>query len=440
MIDTGAFRNYLLNAAIHGNLTDNSGESDTANILFSVEEEYRALLSQKKTKTIIETQMISDNLYNLPDSWRWVSLGQLCIFLSRGKSPKYSETKLYPVFAQKCNQPSGLALERARFLDESTLGKWQEFYRLLDGDILINSTGTGTMGRVGYYDSSNLDPDYPFIVPDSHVTVVRLGNGLIPKYFYYALRSPFLQKTMEKQFRGTTNQKEFYIDSVSALPIPLPPIKVQKKIVSIIDCATKVLDTIDELQAQYAENITALKSKLIDAAIQGNLTEQLPEDGTAEELYTQIQSEKQRLISEGKIKKEKPLPEISKEEIPFDIPDNWKWVRWGDLSYQIQYGYNAPAKDKGRIRMVRITDIQENKVIWDNVPYCDIDEDCIEVYKLKPNNILFARTGGTVGKSYLVENVDEEAVFAGYLIRTSFSGLLSAKYIKFFMDSHLYWK
>lgn len=174
--------------------------------------------------------------------------------------------------------------------------------------------------------------------------------------------------------------------------------------------------------------------------MRGKLTEQLPGDGTAEELYQQVQEEKQVLIKEGKIKKEKPLPEITEEDIPFEIPNSWAWFRWGNVSFQIQYGYNAPAQDKGRIRMVRITDIQNNKVVWNTVPYCDIDEDSISEYQLYPNNILFARTGGTVGKSFLVETVEEEAVFAGYLIRTSFSSHISAKYMKYFMDSQLYWK
>ena len=184
----------------------------------------------------------------------------------------------------------------------------------------------------------------------------------------------------------------------------------------------------------------AIRIKILDLALRGKLTEQLPEDGTAEELYRQIQTEKQALIKAGKIKKEKPLPEISSDEIPFEIPKSWKWLRWGNVAFQIQYGYNAPAKDKGRIRMVRITDIQNNAVAWDTVPFCDIDEASIPEYRLYPNNILFARTGGTVGKSFLVKTVEEEAVFAGYLIRTSFSPNINAKYMKYFMECRLYWK
>ena len=89
-----------------------------------------------------------------------------------------------------------------------------------------------------------------------------------------------------------------------------------------------------------------LKSSILQLAVQGRLVEQRPEEGTAEELYRQIQEEKQRLIKEGKIKKEKPLPEIAEDEVPFDIPESWKWIRIIDL-YQLlngDRGKNYPSK------------------------------------------------------------------------------------------------
>ena len=182
-----------------------------------------------------------------------------------------------------------------------------------------------------------------------------------------------------------------------------------------------------------------LKASILQYAIQGKLVEQRPEEGNAEELYHQIQEEKQKLIKEGKIKKEKSLAEITEDEIPFDIPESWKWVRWGNLSQSIQYGYNASAQSRGRIKMVRISDIQNEKVLWDTVPYCNISEEEIDTYRLKKNDILFARTGGTVGKSFLVNEIPEEAIYAGYLIRTSYSTKLYPKYMKYFMGTKLYW-
>ena len=128
------------------------------------------------------------------------------------------------------------------------------------------------------------------------------------------------------------------------------------------------------------------------------------------------------------------------EEIPFEIPNGWEWERWGNISQSIQYGYNAPALEHGAIKMVRISDIQENCVLWDNVPYCQIEENDIDTYLLKVNDILFARTGGTVGKSFLVEEVPEKAIYAGYLIRTRYSSLLNPRYMKLFMESQLYWE
>ncbi len=183
-----------------------------------------------------------------------------------------------------------------------------------------------------------------------------------------------------------------------------------------------------------------LKNSILQLAIQGKLVEQRPEEGTAEELFDRIQQEKQRLIAETKIKKEKSLPKINDDEKTFDIPESWMWVRWGNLSQSIQYGYNAPAHENGRIKMVRISDIQEGKVLWDSVPYCEIKEDDIPTYILEANDILFARTGGTVGKSYLVKEVPEAAIYAGYLIRTRYSSLLCPEYLKYFMESQLYWK
>ena len=128
------------------------------------------------------------------------------------------------------------------------------------------------------------------------------------------------------------------------------------------------------------------------------------------------------------------------EEIPFEIPQGWEWERWGNLSQSIQYGYNAPALEKGTIKMVRISDIQNNKVLWEKVPYCIIEEKDIETYLLEVNDILFARTGGTVGKSFLVEEVPEPAIYAGYLIRTRYSQELCPQYLKSFMESQLYWE
>ena len=203
-----------------------------------------------------------------------------------------------------------------------------------------------------------------------------------------------------------------------------------------------------------------LKNSILQWAIQGKLVPQDPHDEPASVLLDKIRQEKERLIKEKKIKRDKNASIIYRgednsyyekilatgevkcidEEIPFEIPQGWEWERWGNISQSIQYGYNAPALEHGAIKMVRISDIQENCVLWDNVPYCQIAENDIDTYLLKVNDILFARTGGTVGKSFLVEEVPERAIYAGYLIRTRYSSLLNPRYMKSFMESQLYWE
>ena len=183
-----------------------------------------------------------------------------------------------------------------------------------------------------------------------------------------------------------------------------------------------------------------LRQSVLQAAMQGKLTTQKAEDGDAKDLLLAIRVEKEKLVKEKKSKKEKPLAPITDEEIPFDIPDNWVWVRWGDLAFSIQYGYNAAAKDSGLVKMLRISDIQNNSVNWDTVPYCEIANNIIPKYSLQANDILFARTGGTVGKSFLIEDVPCLSVYAGYLIRTRCSNKLVPQYLKLLMESEIYWK
>ncbi|MBQ3716661.1 MAG: restriction endonuclease subunit S [Fibrobacter sp.] len=189
-------------------------------------------------------------------------------------------------------------------------------------------------------------------------------------------------------------------------------------------------------------NTKLLRQKILDLAIRGKLTDQRKSDGSTADLLKQIVTE--RVSQNSLIRKKSIVPKsiipINKGDGPFEIPNNWEWVKLGDLSESIQYGYNAPAKECGRIKMVRISDIHDNEVKWESVPFCDIEESEIQTYQLKKDDILFARTGGTVGKSYIVNDIPEAAVYAGYLIRTRYSKNINAQFMKFFMESNLYWE
>ena len=243
--------------------------------------------------------------------------------------------------------------------------------------------------------------------------------------------------------------------------MPVPSLQEQTRIVDKIVELTPSVERYDLLSRRSDElnrNFpNFLKKSILQYAVQGKLVSQDPTDEPASVLLEHIRAEKEKLIKSGKIKRDKHESVIFRrdnsyyervdgiercidDEMPFEIPESWRWTRWGTVATSIQYGYNAPAKQCGRIRMVRISDIHENLVTWTTVPFCDIDELDISTYLLQPNDILFARTGGTVGKSFLVRDVPYEAIYAGYLIRTRYSALLCPQYLKYFMESPLYWQ
>lgn len=186
-------------------------------------------------------------------------------------------------------------------------------------------------------------------------------------------------------------------------------------------------------------NAKQLKDSILQYAMQGKLVTQNPSDEPASKLLKRITAEKELLIKEGIIKKEKSLSPIMEEDIPFDIPDSWEWVRLGDISTKIHYGYTASASSNGNAKLLRITDIQNNSVFWDEVPYCTIDDNKLKSLLLQERDILIARTGGTIGKSYLIQEIDRCSVFASYLIRVQLLLNIFEVFISYYLQSPLYW-
>ena len=219
---------------------------------------------------------------------------------------------------------------------------------------------------------------------------------------------------------------------------------VEKLIVDHIDTWTTALQTRSTAGRGSSGKIDLygikkLRELILELAVRGKLVPQDPSDEPASELLKRIAAEKAELVKQGKIKKQKPLPGISEEEKPFDLPVGWEWVRLEDVTDNIHYGYTASADVTKKVKLLRITDIQDDKVIWRNVPGCEIKDSDIEQYQLQPNDIVIARTGGTVGKSYLVDDLQYIAVFASYLIRLKYIKFTNANYTKIFLGSQLYW-
>lgn len=183
-----------------------------------------------------------------------------------------------------------------------------------------------------------------------------------------------------------------------------------------------------------------LRRFIVDLAVRGKLLAQDSTDEPSSELLRRVLEEKAQLARAGRPKAKKPLLEFEKSEVPFSVPKGWSWTRLETLSRRIHYGYTASAKKSvSDVRLLRITDIQHNSVDWPSVPGCEISLHKVSQYQLEPGDILFARTGGTVGKTFLVEDLPVTAVFASYLIRVQPSFEISPHYLKVFFESSLYW-
>ena len=187
-----------------------------------------------------------------------------------------------------------------------------------------------------------------------------------------------------------------------------------------------------------------LRQKILDLAIQGKLVPQDPNDEPASVLLERIKAEKERLIKEGKIKRSKKSAKTSDtphyENVPFEIPRSWVWATVNDISKSILYGVSESAKSEGKYKLLRITDIQDNQVDWGTVPFTDFDEDKVSSYILHDGDIVFARTGATVGKSYLIKRLRQNAIYASYLIRVQTFDLILPEYVKLFFESGYYWE
>lgn len=181
--------------------------------------------------------------YSIPKSWKWVRLNDITSYIQRGKSPKYSTIPKYPVIAQKCNQWSGFSIELAKFVSPDTVDSYQEERLLKDGDLMWNSTGLGTLGRLAIY--SEVKNPYGWAVADSHVTIIRLLLKFIDYHFiYHFLASPIVQNVIEEQASGSTKQKELATTTVKNYLIPLPPLTEQQRIVSKISQVFSVIESL----------------------------------------------------------------------------------------------------------------------------------------------------------------------------------------------------
>ena len=327
----------ILQYAIQGKLVEQRVEEGTGEELYQqIQAEKQRLIAEKKIKkekTLVE--ITEDEIpFDIPESWKWVRLGD-CTGYSQTKpkiSPKDITDDMWSLDLEDIQKESGAILTRTTASERKITGDKVLFYK---GQVLYSKLRP-------YLKKILIAPDNGICTPE----LVPFNTYLVyANYIVYVLRSPHIDYVVNSVTYGV-KMPRVGTETMVNLLIPLPPLSEQKRIVAKIEELLPLIgryavayEKLEQFNAKFPEDI---KKSILQYAIQGKLVEQRAEEGTGEELYQQIQAEKQHLIAEKKIKKEKTLPEIAEDEVPFDIPESWKWCRMSSLG--ITQTGNTPSK------------------------------------------------------------------------------------------------
>ena len=391
----------ILDLAVRGKLTEQRPEEGSAEeLLERIREEKQRLIAEGKLKQEKPLPEITEDEipFNIPAGWKWCRCMDLFTH-SSGKALKQSDTdgieREYITTSNIYWNRFDLTKVRTMYFKDSELEKCTA----KKGDLLL--CNGGDVGRAAIW---NYDYD---ICIQNHVSRLRPINPQIQiKYFFYLLWYYKVSGFISGKGIGISS---LTVNDILSLTIPLPPLAEQKRIVEKIEAIFEQADIIEEKRLALKTAVRHTKSRVLDLAVRGKLTEQRPEEGSAEELLERIREEKQRLIAEGKLKKAKPLPEITEEEIPFDIPAGWKWVRLPELCTKpITDGtHNSPPQQpKGDFLYITAKNIKEKGIDLSNVSYVTQEIHDLIYSRCNPekNDVLLTKDG-TIGVA-TVNNLD----------------------------------
>ena len=371
-------KNSILQLAIQGKLVEQRPEEGTAEELYKqIQAEKQALIKAGKIKKEKPLPEITEDEipFEIPEGWKWVRLGDYAQKITdqvasgsfaslRENVPSLKEPD-YAIMVKTADFSNGFT----RNLTYTTQHGYEflENSNLFGGELILSNIGS--IGKC-------------FIVPylgqkmtlAPNAVMVRLISDEHRDYLYDFILSPLGYAELMSITSGTA-MKKFNKTDLKTILIPLPPLAEQKRIVAkieellpYIDRYAEAWNRLEDFNKRFPED---MRKSILQLAIQGKLVEQRPEEGTGEELYREIQREKAALIRAGKIKKEKPLPEIKEDEVPFEIPEGWKWVYVGEIfMHNTGKAQNASGSTVGEMRKF----ITTSNLYWDSFDLSHIKE------------------------------------------------------------------
>lgn len=424
-------KSSILQLAIQGKLVEQRPEEGTGEELYQqIRAEKKRLIQEGKIKKEKPLPEIAEDEvpFEIPEGWKWAYLGELFLH-NTGKAQNSSGSNKGVV--RKFITTSNLYWNR---FDLSKVKEMpfteQELERCTaqKGDLLVCEGGDCGRAAIWNYDEK--------VCIQNHVHRIRPYKEVSIEYFYYLF---YLYK-----FTGRLKGHGVAIQGLSSEAIhkvlcPLPPLAEQKRIVAQIEQLLPYLDRyekawnrLEEFNRRFPAD---MQKSILQMAIQGKLVEQRPEEGTGEELYRQIQAEKQVLIKAGKIKREKPLPEIAEDEVPFEIPEGWKWVRLSDVIDVRDGTHDTPKYVVDGVPLVTSKNLVNGKIDFNTAKLIS-HEDSIAINirsGVDDGDILFAMIG-TIGNPVLVKKEREFSIKNMALFKPIDRKLFYMPYLVFFLQ------
>ena len=434
----------ILQYAIQGKLVEQRPEEGTGEELYQqIQAEKKRLIKEGKIKKDKPLPEIAEDEipFDIPESWRWVRFSEIMSTMSTGPfgsmlhKTDYIEKGIPLV--NPANMVNGKIVPSDKMMISEATRRRLSSYILHAGMIVLGRRGE--MGRCAVVTEKEdgwLCGTGSFFMEPS----MRL-------YVYYVVSlfsSPYVKFYLGGESVGTT-MSNLNHTILSKMPIPLPPLAEQRRIVAKIEELLPYIDryvasyeSLEQVNTEFPED---MKKSVLQYAIQGKLVEQRAEEGTGEELYRQIQAEKQQLIKEGKIKKEKPLPEIVEDEIPFDIPESWKWVRLLDVvEEKPANGFSPKGVDyQTAVKNLTLTATTSGYFKSDAFKYVDIQLEPDSKYWLKKDDLLIQRSNSRelVGTSCIYTGDDDAFIYPDLMMKLRVMNGVDVKYVDHVLKSPL---
>ena len=414
----------ILKYAMQGKLVEQRSEEGTGEDLYC-----SIVFTEKKSlKPISDDKMPFD----IPLSWKWIRHNELFEIIGGSQPPKSKfeddpregYVRLYQIrdYGEK---PVPV------FVPRNLVSKFTK-----KGDILLARYGA-SVGKVFWAEEGAYNVAMAKSMP------LFEEGPVLPAFVYYYYLAPLYQTLVRNNSRSA--QAGFNKEDLNGLLFPLPPLAEQKRIVAKIEELLPYVDRyavayekLEQFNAKFPED---MKKSILQYAIQGKLVEQRPEEGTGEDLYHQIQTEKQRLIKEGKIKKEKPLAEIAEDEIPFDIPESWKRVRLLDVvEEKPANGFSPKGVDyQTAVKNLTLTATTSGYFKADAFKYVDIQLEPDSKYWLKKDDLLIQRSNSRelVGTSCIYTGDDDAFIYPDLMMKLRVMNGVDVKYVDYVLKSPL---